>query len=391
MKLIEREEELRYTMEQCDGCIVYGAGLVATCIVQYLIKKQLSSKIICIAVKNKEKNPESIMGIQVCSLNELECYRKKYLFLTATLQYLQEEIEIELKNFGCIKTAGISDTCYTCIREKVNDFTPDILCSLQKGLTNIYQNFIFLDKKIERMYENLTYLIEEQNEISDVNKNAFSKYRNCYRGKDIVIVATGPTLNNYKPMQGAIHIGVNTAYKNTDIPLDFLFVQDGRPEYLCEKFDGIEKVECTVFMGRTLKRSPYEYTQFPEEYRLSENVIDYIIDHVWPDERIYRDICHHPVSGGLTVTFSALHFALYTYPERIFLVGCDTNSNAHFDGMVDNVAPIDERYSIDIIKRYKLTKEFAQIYYPETEIISINPVGLKGIFRDIYSRQEDNK
>ena len=30
-------------------------------------------------------------------------------------------------------------------------------------------------------------------------------------------------------------------------------------------------------------------------------------------------------------------------------------------------------------------KRFVQVYYPETEIISVNPVGLKGIFRDVYT------
>jgi hypothetical protein len=30
-------------------------------------------------------------------------------------------------------------------------------------------------------------------------------------------------------------------------------------------------------------------------------------------------------------------------------------------------------------------KKFASIYYPKTEIISINPIGLKGLFKDIYT------
>ena len=34
---------------------------------------------------------------------------------------------------------------------------------------------------------------------------------------------------------------------------------------------------------------------------------------------------------------------------------------------------------------YKLMKEFAGLHYPETEIISVNPVGLKGIFKEIYT------
>lgn len=389
MILLERDEELREKLEDCTGCVIYGAGLVAACIIQYLIKEKLSSKVICVAVKSKERNPGALIGIPVCELNELECYKKKYLFLVATLQHLQNDIEIDLENFGCKKTVGITDTYYAWVREKMNDFTPDILCTLQKGLANMYENFILLDRKIEKMYkelrEELVNRIEEQNEISDVNTNAFAKYRNCYRGKDVVIVATGPTLNEYKPIENAIHIGVNTAYKISNIRLDYLFVQDGRPSYLEEgKYEGIENVKCKIFMGRVLKRSPFEYSEFPEEYRLSENITDYIIDHVWPEERIYRDICHHPVSGGVTVTFSALHFALYTYPRKIYLVGCDSTPTMHFDGTVDGESAIDDNAVKNIKERYKLTKEFAKMHYPETEIISISPVGLKGIFKDVY-------
>ena len=33
-------------------------------------------------------------------------------------------------------------------------------------------------------------------------------------------------------------------------------------------------------------------------------------------------------------------------------------------------------------------KKFVETYYPETEIISVNPVGLKGIFKDLYQEKE---
>ena len=32
-------------------------------------------------------------------------------------------------------------------------------------------------------------------------------------------------------------------------------------------------------------------------------------------------------------------------------------------------------------------KEFAETYYPDTEIISINPVGLKGVFKDEFTEK----
>ena len=35
---------------------------------------------------------------------------------------------------------------------------------------------------------------------------------------------------------------------------------------------------------------------------------------------------------------------------------------------------------------WKRIKNFIRTYYPETEVVVINPVGLKGIFRDVYTK-----
>ena len=38
------------------------------------------------------------------------------------------------------------------------------------------------------------------------------------------------------------------------------------------------------------------------------------------------------------------------------------------------------------MRGYKKFKEFIDIYYPDVEVISVNPVGLKGLFRDVYTQ-----
>ncbi len=383
MEVINNKEDLIKVVENSSGCVVYGAGLVGTCLIQYLAREKMLSQIICVAVKSREKNPAAVMGIPVCEIKELESYKDNYLFIIATLEHLQEEISDELNILNYKHFCGISNLFYAEIRAMMNDFTPDILCKLDRGLNCLYESFFVLNKKVEEAI----YKIEEQNEISVTNTKAFAEYQNCYRGRDIVIVATGPSLNDYKPIKDAIHIGVNTAYKYPDLHLDFLFTQDGRPYHLKEKYKGLKELNCKIFMGRVLNSFTFGQTiEFPEEYRLRENVSDYILDHVGPTPQIYRDICNHPVSGWITVTFSALHFALYTYPKRIYLVGCDVSSEGYFDGTVDNETIIKDATAESHIKGYHMMKDFARIHYPETEIISINPVGLKGIFKDIYTR-----
>lgn len=388
LKLLSNRKELSDILENAEGCIVYGAGLVGTCLIQYLIKEKMAEKIICVGVKSKLGNPSDVMGVPVCELDELKIYKGKYIFLIALLEHNQKGVVHELKEFGCENLFGIGNLLYAGIREKLNSFTPDILNEFRKGIANIYQRLEDIDNKFEKTRNELTYLIEEQNEISAINTKAFAEYQNRFRGQDVVIVATGPSLNSYAPIKDAIHVGVNTAYKKVTIPLDFLFVQDGRPETLKEKYAGIEKVNCKIFMGRLLKRfHEFEYTEFPERYRLGKNVSDYIIAHNYPNERIYRDICHHPVSGDVTVTFSALQFALYTYPKKIYLVGCDSVGREHYDGSVDKVGSIGDGPLSTLRDKYQMMKTFAEMHYPDIEIISINPVGLKGIFNDMYMNE----
>lgn len=371
VKAINNRSDLMRMLEECNGCALYGAGLVGASVLQYLAREKMMSKIICIAVKNRKNNPSSILGVPVCELNELESYKDRYLFLITTLEHLQESIAGELEKFGCAQIAGVTNAYYANIREQTHDLSPDIWNAV-KGLQD--------------MYKSLVCLIEEQNEISAVNTKAFAKYQNCYRGRDVVLVATGPTLNNYRPIEGAIHIGVNTVYKKQEIPLDYLFVQDGRPEFIQQgKFEGIENVKCKIFMGRVSKNSYVEHIEFSEEYRLYGNVTDYMLALGNACAGIYRDIRYHPLSGGHTVTLSAFHFALYTYPKRIYLVGCDNAPTGYYDGTVDEQSLIKEKEAGLLKDDYLAMKQFAQIHYPETEIISINPVGLKGMFKDLYT------
>lgn len=58
-------------------------------------------------------------------------------------------------------------------------------------------------------------------------------------------------------------------------------------------------------------------------------------------------------------------------------MGCDC-SNLYCDGSVR------DNSFVSLVDAWKEAKEFSQIYYPDVEVCSINPVGLKGIFKDLY-------
>jgi hypothetical protein len=99
---------------------------------------------------------------------------------------------------------------------------------------------------------------------------------------------------------------------------------------------------------------------------------------------INYDIETQPLMDFGSVSFCAIHFALYTHPEKIFLIGCDTSNNGYFD---KEQPPTWRPHMMNMTMQgyYKL-KKYVSCYYPDIEIISVNPVGLRGVFKDVYTQ-----
>jgi hypothetical protein len=83
--------------------------------------------------------------------------------------------------------------------------------------------------------------------------------------------------------------------------------------------------------------------------------------------------------GGGTV-FSALQFALFTGPKKIYLVGCDCTTQGYFEKAEKGAKQV-------LLEKTEYlwheVKAFADQYYPNTKIISVNPVTLRGLFTDL--------
>ncbi len=98
--------------------------------------------------------------------------------------------------------------------------------------------------------------------------------------------------------------------------------------------------------------------------------------------KIYLDISSNPLFEYYSVVFSALNFALYTQPKKIYLIGCDCAKNGYWDKSKDNKDMSVEK----VIDGYKTLKLFRDIYFTDTSIVSFNPIGLKGLFdEDVYT------
>lgn len=219
-----------------------------------------------------------------------------------------------------------------------------------------------------------------------LHQKTFPQFKETHRGDDIVIFASGPTASKYKPILGAYHIGINRSFEISKVPLDYIFLQDytGKtPDYI-DLVDNYEPNKCTKFYG-IIRENIYDKNwTIPESHAIKAGALRYKTD--WSPyykPEFAFDISTRPLGDFGSTTFSALQFALWAYPKRIYLVGCDCTTLGYaYDQKNKNILATDK-----VIAAYKEFKRFAHKYYPDIEIISINPVGLKGIFKDEYMEE----
>lgn len=340
----------------------------------------------------KERYPEgwqfaqrTIQWMPVILLKNLPHFRETGNFYIAVPNEQIDYVVNLLENFGCKNVWVISEKVIAQMKEKIDELTKS------GQVLNWYLNYF------TREMTDLKFRIEEQLEVRDTNTKAFAEYRNRYRGKKVVIVAGGPTTEYYKPIPDAIHIGINFAWQRKNISFDHLFTHDR--EYLkghnlkgTHKYKDMEKgfarIKDKIFIDKRLARlSGMEAFVWAEECSIKySHVARYYSDVFYLGNHLYQDICFHPTADFQSTVFSALHFALFTYPKELYLVGCDTSTIGHF---YDKDTP--SLLNTAFMKiGYSKMKALAEVYYPETKIISVNPVGLKGLFEDIYTDEYKN-
>ncbi len=257
---------------------------------------------------------------------------------------------------------------------------------LQQRLENIIQQLLEqknIHNLMNQKISNLKCIIEAQT----LHKDTFGPYKNAFKGKDVVLVCTGPTAKKYTPIAGAIHIGVNGAVYLENVSLDYLFVQDYTIKQAenntlindiinyqgnnCKKFFGIIPDERLHIVKKYIERIPLHCSY-------NKNISQYILEDLFMHNIAY-DLSRDPMGDFSGTPFSALQFILYTNPKRLYLVGWDCSSGYAYN-KPNAINPAN--YQITILKQHFIP--FIKLNYPHLEIISINPVGLKGVFNDLY-------
>lgn len=265
---------------------------------------------------------------------------------------------------------------YKCLKNK--DETKKYFCGIQFYRKKKQD----LKKEITTFHQQIFARTFSNMQATALHQEVFGPYKSCFQERDVVVVGCGPSLSFYNPIKNAIHIGVNRAFKSK-ILFDFLFVQDRMPEGMneinsyqnenhCKKFYGwLPNKRAQEVITRCHRITPYDY----QEAKASKYILEDFVKGYWS-----VDLTVEPIGDWQGTVFSALQFACFTLPKRLFLVGCDC-SCGHFHS--DDNIPKDLSYQFNTWKQFKA---FASEIYPQIEIISINPIGLKGIFHDVYTQ-----
>lgn len=229
-----------------------------------------------------------------------------------------------------------------------------------------------------------------------IHRETFLPYKNYCKGeKDIVVCGAGPTLQKYQPIEGALHIAVNRAFLYDKVDFDIIFAQD---------MDGIRMVqqelidyrpkECVKFLAQTADMNK---KTIPESLAIKCHALRFNCDYY-----IYRDgfrskpvldLESRALGGMPNVGMSVMQLALYMNPKRIYIVGCDMSGNHFNRGEQSKEEEAEQEKDLKdywenegrrLLDKWGEVKKFAEIYYPDTEIVSVNPIGLKGMFKDYY-------
>lgn len=276
------------------------------------------------------------------------------------------------------------------IRAALRDLaeTKEIVASSRQAQDHLCAEVRELQGDIRRLQEDIRRLptdVVVQEEVSAVNFAAFDRYQDALQGRDVVIVAPGATLTHYSPIKGAVHIGVNKVISDLRIPLDFCFAQDfsvhGRAPGSGAPF-ATDRADCTYFFGVLAHGQRYLQMEASQSLTAHLGATRYFVD-ASPSSAIEYDIRFNPLADFFTVVFPALHFALFTNPRRIYLAGCDTTYFGYADGSQQAWTSEEVRSQMTHrIDGYRRMRDFAAHVFPETEIISLNPVTLAGLFSD---------
>lgn len=252
-----------------------------------------------------------------------------------------------------------------------------------------------LKKKIIELVDNFglknQMIYEEIVKASICNGEAFSEYKDYFKDQEVVLCGAGPSLYDYRIIANLPHIALNRAIQRKDIKYDFFIADDW--EGIHWYADEIIHYPCTKFLGMHTEASSVSIPEsFIRDCNGKKFYTDLAMVHDGFKSRFVCDIDKGSIGNMPNIALLAMQIILFMRPKKIYLVGCDATSAGHYNeaNLEKNIIQYHNKmlsYAVSgdaVIKKWLELKEFKEIYYPDVEIVSINPKGLIGIFKDSY-------
>lgn len=405
----EKLANLKQLLQSVDKFAIFCATDFACLLVQYCMLNGLGDKIVSCVVTRKagwRHTPNHILGVPVVELKDVK-ESKDLLFVVALLDDGYEgaaRINISLTQAGYNNIYFMSAEEFRGLNESLADFSADIA---------------LLIRKLTIKVEDLSLLVQSMPKVVETHKKTFGKYKDCHKGQTVVVCASGPSLNKYKYNPDFIHIGVNELIFQDRIKLDYFFQADFQRKAASERvkedlgininlevtekyFKRISTVNCTKFIGLNIDFGSgvdINYMPFGEFSNGDYNM--YYFSAYGSTWHYCKDLRYGLLRAVGTITMQALQFALFTNPKRILIVGADGydvsaeinhySDEGYYSKQVTSIRKLNLKNANKTIRNtyYKL-KDFADLEYPNTEIIMVNPVHFKGIFKEITTDAEGN-
>ncbi|MBQ3343824.1 MAG: hypothetical protein IJG84_18125 [Kiritimatiellae bacterium] len=243
--------------------------------------------------------------------------------------------------------------------------------------------------------------MDRQNRIVQTNlstaflhQKVFPQFKGIHVGRDIAVIATGPSLLKYKPIPGCINIGVNSAFMREGLDFDYIFAMDlySVKDYL-PQMNEYRKGKCIKFYGLLNEFLISESTNYTisESDAMAAGAFRFRTDFApIPGMRMKfaYDISTFPLGDCYSTVFAALQFACWTHPKTIYIVGCDSTDTGHYNSkaleadLAKTRPMVPDSYN-KIRQSWREFKVFVKAYYPKIRVVSVNPVGLRGEFEDL--------
>ena len=230
------------------------------------------------------------------------------------------------------------------------------------------------------------------------HQKTFSEFKYKHRENSIVIMGCGPSVNKLKrsffdEIENPIYIGINRAFMHPFVKFDYTFIIDGwcASSYIDKFFayeHGIKFVGDQDFMYDPVVADGARH-QISEVRCADPSIRRYKTTSSLPVHLFPIDLEVAPIVNCSSTSLQAMQFALYTLPKRIYLLGMDCTERGHFtDSKLSDgrqVREVGTDFVYPTIEDWHKIKRHVDTYYREIDVISVNPVGLKGLFRDIYT------